>query len=138
MSATVTKHHKKIGDITYEVNILTASEGLVIFPKLVALFGTPLLKLVLGTSEKERKEAFSNSDVMAAALNNLATNAAENDGLLVLRDLMKGVAADKVRISEEAIVAGSVSDNFDTHFAGNYMHLFEVAFWVAQVNFTKS
>ena len=132
----VTMHEATIGGVTYKAKTLPASKGLVILPKLIVLFGEPILKLVLSTTNKEQEHMLEDPKILAALLTNVATKASEDSGLLVLRDLMQGVTCDQLRLSEEAIIVGDVYSHFDTHFAGRYMHLVEVAMWVAKLNFT--
>lgn len=137
-SAVVAEHETTIAGIQYKMKELPASEGLVIMPKLISLFGQPILKMLLSTSDAEQEEMFENKAVLAGIITQVSERAvAAEAGLLILRDLMVGVTADKVRISPDATVEGSVREHFDTHFARRYMHLVEVAMWVAKVNFIE-
>lgn len=129
----VNTHTQTIDGITYTAKTMPATVGLVILPKLIAMVGEPIVKLM--TSEKEvRDELVKSPAVLAAVLTSIATSAAKTDGLLVVKDLLAGVECDKVRIGETE-VPGSADTHFDTHFAGRYKHLAEVAMWVITCNF---
>jgi hypothetical protein len=129
----VTTAEKTIGGTKYRTRILPATSGLVILPKVVALMGEPIIKLMT-EDEDMRAKMVENPAILAAILASMAKQAAKDDGLLVVVELMEGVQADKVRIGD-AEVDGSVAEHFDTHFAGRYKHLAEVAMWVMTVNF---
>jgi len=124
-----------IDEITYTTKTLSASAGLVILPKLLALCGESVLKIFFAAGDEETRAALlAEPRVVAQILHGMATNAAETDGLLVVQDLFINTTADKVRIGETE-VEGSIATHFDTHFAGRYAHLAAVAMWVAQTNF---
>ncbi len=134
-------HTTVIDGVSYETTNLPASEGLVILPKLIAIFGESLIGLLLTAADDDESKTaetlqalLSNPKVLAAMIDTIAQRAAEDDALLVVRRLMKTTTADKVRIGD-AEVPGPVHTHFDGHFAGRYKHLFEVAFWVAKANF---
>ena len=138
----VNKHTRTISGITYTTTLLPASRGLVIAPKLIALFGSNLLGLLLGLAQTEEEgEAkgkiqalLEDPKVLGAVVAQVAGNAAEEDGLLILRDMLATTEADLVKIGD-AQVPGSVHVHFDQHFAGRLKHLFEVCLWVGQLNF---
>ncbi len=127
-------HTKTIDGVTYTTRTLPASRGLVIMPKLLALFGEPVLKLMFTADADQRVELLQQPKIVAALLHGIATNASETDGLLVVKDLFETTTADKVRIGD-AEVEGSILSHFDGHFAGRYAHLAAVALWVATCNF---
>lgn len=130
------EHKTTIDGITYKTHTLPTSRGLVVFPKLLALFGEPVLKLFfVAGGDEERKSLLKQPQVLGSILSRVAENAAENDGLLVLRDLFEKTTADKVKIGD-AEVEDSVHAHFDTHFQARYGHLLHVSMWVATVNFT--
>lgn len=132
--ATLTESSRTIGGITYTTKTLPASQGLVILPKLLALFGEALVGLFFATEDETRDKLLEDPKVLAAIISSIAEKAAEDNGLLVLKDLMASTTADKVRVGE-AEVPASVHAHFDHHFAGRYRHLMEVALWVGQANF---
>ncbi len=130
--STTKEHSKVINGITYTTKTLPASTGLVIVPRILALMGEKVAALMFAASDAEG--LLEDPKIRGAIFANLAKNAAETDGLLVLRDLLETTKCDKVKIGDVE-VEGSVRDHFDDHFQGRYMHLIEVALWVAQVNF---
>ena len=131
---TTIEHTKNIDGILYTTRTLPASDGLRILPKLLALFREPVLKLMFTANEDQRAELLNDPKIQAAILHGMAENAADTDGLLVVRDLLKATKADKVRIGETK-VEDSVHTHFDGHFAGRYGHLANVVMWVASINF---
>lgn len=133
MSLTKT-HTKTIDGVLYTTTTLPAAMGLVILPKLMALFGEALIGLFIATDEEGRDEFLADPKILAAMMTRIAERAAEDDGLLVLKDLMKQTEADRVAIGDTE-VPGSVHTHFDGHFAGRYRHLFEVALFVGVSNF---
>lgn len=126
---------RRSSSVLYTTKLLPASKGLVIAPRLIALFGEALTALFMAP-EGTISEVIKNPKVIAIVVSKLAERASENNGLSVLRDLMIGLRCDKCRIGEVE-VEGSVEDNFDTHFAGRFGHLIEVALWIAQENFLE-
>lgn len=127
-------HTKVIDDVAYTTKTLTATEGLILMPKLVALFGSDLLRLMLGRSNEERAAIMAEPSTMAILLAAIAKNAAVNDGLLVVKELLATTTTEHVRVGDTT-VPGRVIDHFDSHFDQRYQHLFEVALWVASCNF---
>jgi hypothetical protein len=125
---------KEIDGLVYTTETLPATEGLRILPKLVDLVGETGLALLMSTGEDEKTSLMANPEVNAALLSTVASRAAENDGLLVLRELMKRTKCNAIAIGE-AKIDGSVYEHFDDHFAGRYMHLINVALWVGRVSF---
>jgi hypothetical protein len=132
--ATVKEHSRTIAGIHYTTKTLPASVGLVIMPKLMALFGEALVGLFFATDDESREALLEDPKVLAAVVSSIAEKAAESNGLLVLKDLLVSTTADKVAVGD-AEVPGSVHTHFDGHFAGRYRHLVEVALWVGQANF---
>lgn len=128
-------HNTTIDGVTYTTKTLPASAGLVILPKLLSLFGEPVLKLFFVADQAEKEALLKDPQVVASILHNISKNAAEDDGLLVVKDLLVNTSADKVKVGDTDIEA-AIPSHFDTHFQGRYGHLFQVAMWVASVNFT--
>lgn len=132
--ATIKEHTRDFSGTTYTTKTLAASRGLVIMPKLMALFGEALVGLFFATSDEDRETLLSDPKVLAAVISSIAEKAAETDGLLVVKDLLIDTHADRVRVGD-AEVPASVHAHFDHHFSGRYRHLVEVAIWVGSCNF---
>ncbi len=132
--ATIKEHTRDFSGTTYTTKSLAASKGLVIMPKLMALFGEALVGLFFATSDEDRETLLSDPKVLAAVISSIAEKAAETDGLLVVKDLLIDTHADRVRVGD-AEVPASVHAHFDHHFSGRYRHLVEVAIWVGSCNF---
>jgi hypothetical protein len=132
--ATLKEHTRDFSGTTYTTRTLPASKGLIIMPKLMALFGEALVGLFFATDEKARETLLEDPKILAAVIASIAEKAAETDGLLVIKDLLIGTRADKVKVGDVE-VEGSVHDHFDEHFSGRYRHLVEVAVWVGTCNF---
>lgn len=129
------EHTTTIDNIPYKTTTLLATRGLTILPKLIALFGEPLLKVMFSADEDEKEHMMEEPRVIAAILHGISLNASDGE-LLVLRDLMETTESDQTRMGE-AEVPGNIRMHFDTHFAGRYMHLAKVAKWVGSCNFTE-
>lgn len=142
--STIKEHETEIDGKKYKCKTFPTSEGLVILPKIISLLGEKIANLVFAAGEEGMASLMEDQKTMAAIMVNIAERAEENDGLLVLRDLMKYTTYMRrhqepkskdnpnpavVEISE------SVYNNFDTHFAGNYMHLLNVGMWVGRASF---
>jgi len=132
----IREHTQAIDGIAYTTQTMPASDGLKILPRLVALLGDSLTGLFFATSEEDRDKLLTNPKVLGAMISEISRAAAEDDGLLVLRDMLKSTSADLVRVGDAEIPA-SVHTHFDQHFAGRYRHLLEVCLWVGRVNFTN-
>jgi len=134
--AITREHTKSFDGVIYTTRTLPASDGLRIMPQLVALLGDALVGLFFATSEEERGMLIEDPKVLAAVITGIAKTAAETDGLLVLRDMLALTSCDRVAVGD-AEVPGSVHAHFDSHFAGRYKHLIEIAMWVGRVNFIE-
>ena len=142
--ATIKEHHTTIDGVTYTATTLPATQALVILPRLVALFGDGIVSLFMATGEDGMAELLENPQVLARVITEVATTAADPEGifkgkgLLVLKEILPGVTADKVRIGgdEEGVeVLGPVLPHFDEHFLRRLPHLVKVCVWVARLNF---
>lgn len=142
--ATVKEHEQEIDGKLYRCKTFPASEGLVILPKIVSLLGDKVANLVFAAGEEGAQKLMDDRKIMTTVMVNIAERAEENDGLLVLRDLMRYtvyVRKHQEKPSQEnpkpAVVEipEKVADNFDTHFAADYMHLLRVAMWVGRASF---
>jgi hypothetical protein len=132
---STTKNHSTVIDgITYTTTTLPASEGLKIMPKLVALLGDSLVGLIFATDEAERDKLLEDPKVLGLLITSIARTAAEDNGLLVLKDLLQATTCKAIQIGD-AVAEGALATYFDDHFAGRYKHLVEVAMWVGRVNF---
>jgi len=141
----VKKQSTVIDGITYTTETLPAISGLVVIPRLVALFGREVLALLFGlmgdagVDEDAIEALIADPKVLAAIVANVATNIAtaqtKEDPTTVLRDVLRTTRADKVDIGATSPVEGSVYEWFDSHFSARYAHLMKVVGWVARVNF---
>lgn len=140
----IKKHHTVIDGKKYTTSTLPASEGLVVFPKILRLLPKATLKLffALGGEEGEEEEndelaaALEDPEVVATLLSTLAKQVADTNGLGVVRELLAHTSCSNIQIGETE-GEGDMNTHFDDHFAGDYTHLFHVAVWVAKVNFGK-
>jgi hypothetical protein len=129
-----------IDGITYTTHTLPATVGLSVMPRLVALLGDKILPLMFEAGVDGIEELFKDPKILAVFISNISERITqrraegEADPTDVLRDIMLKTEADKVRIGTTT-VRGSVYQNFDDHFAGNYTHLLKVVGWLGQVNF---
>lgn len=160
--STIKEVHKTIDGVTYTATTLPATKGLVLFPRLVSLFGDGIVSLVVASDELPDDEDTDSGDVfqriiaklvvaaqspstLAMVLARVANTAADPEGifkgqgLLVLKQMLDGVTADKVRIGGDAETSGTnVLEFFDTHFQGRLKHLLAVCVWIGQINFFGS
>jgi hypothetical protein len=130
----------KVGGREYKTTLLTARAGLVMMPKIIALFGREVTTLFLASGDEKAGSLLKNPEVQAAMLDTVGKNAADNDGLLVLHELMRHTTY-KATLTHGTTtpveVDASVYDNFDELFAGDYLVLFTVAMEVARASFVK-
>lgn len=135
----IKEHAEEIDGKLYRCKTFTASEGLVLFPRLVALLGEEMVNLVLATGDRQLADLLGDRKVVAAMMVKISERAAEDDGLLVLREVLKHTVY--VRRHQEpgakapVEVPESVYKTFDEHFAGDYMHLLNVCIWVGRASF---
>lgn len=129
-------HTQEIDGLVYETKTFPATEGLVLLPRLIALLGEQVFNLVFATNEEQMGGLMADPTVMGAIMVRIAERAAENDGLLVCKDLLKYTTCDKVQIGD-GVFPSSVHTHFDNHFAGNYGHLLKVCAWVARATFVN-
>ena len=132
----VKTHEQVIDGKTYSCKTFPASEGLILLPKMLALLGEEVANLVFGLEDTDLETLMDDRKVVSAMLVRISERAAENDGLLILRDLMRYTECDKVRVGD-ADVRASVHERFDEHFAGEYGHLIRVAVWVGRASFAN-
>jgi hypothetical protein len=135
--AKVRVHTEMIDGKTYHTKTFPATEGLVILPKLMALLGDSVVSLIFGVEGDQLDKLFADPKIVGAVIVDVAKRAADNDGFLVLRDLLKYTECDQCDIGGDAPIKGSVYEWFDRHFEGDYLHLLNVCVWVARVSFAK-
>ncbi len=137
----VREHTKVIDEVTYTTRTFPASEGLVIYPKLLALFGEEGIAFFLEMAsggiggEDVAEQIFDEAPKVAKMVASIATNGGAG-GFLIIKSLFTNTKADKLVLGD-TVAPGSVDQHFDEHFSANYAHLAKVAFWVAKVNFGK-
>lgn len=127
-------HSETIDGILYTTTTMPAIEGLIIMPKLINLLGETGMTILMATSDEEKDALMENNEVKAALMSSIAERAADSDGLLVVKDLMKHTVCNKIKVGDN-FVTDSVWENFDDHFAGRYQHLLDVALWVGRASF---
>ncbi len=145
----VREHSKAIGGILYETRTLPATEALSVMSKCIATFGGALVELFVGQArdnvdpaEGEDAGLSLTPELMVGAMAHVSGKLADIEAktgktpLLVVKDLLKYTTCANLNMDGTEHVGGNVADNFDDHFAGNLMHLAEVAIWVGTVNFT--
>lgn len=128
------KFTEVIDDISYTTTMLPATQGIIIMPKLIDLLGETAMTLLIATSEQQKDVLLNDDETKAALISSIAERAAEDNGLLIVKELLKHTTCDKIQIGDN-FVTGNVHENFDDHFAGRYMHLVNVALWVGRVSF---
>ena len=132
----IKEHTTVIDDKTYTCKTFPATEGLIILPKLISLLGEEIANLVFATDNKQLEELMNSPDVLIAMVVRISEKVAENDGLLYLKDLLKYTTCEQIKVGD-AEIPGSVYERFDTHFAGEYLHMFKVVSWVARASFAS-
>ena len=120
----------------YKTTLLPARAGLILMPKIIALLGRENTTIMLAAGEKGLAKLLANPETMGAMLHEISTKATEDNGLLLLHEVMRHTTCKQIQASE-SVVEASVYDNFDTHFAGDYLDLFTVAIHAARASFTK-
>lgn len=136
---TVKEHVQRIDGKLYKCKTFPASDGLRLLPRIISLLGEEVANLVFSVDDDGMSVLMGDGKVRAAIMVKIAERAEENDGLLVLRDLMKYTTF--VREHEEKGAPAPVEvptpllDIFDEHFAGDYLHLLNVAMWVGRASF---
>ena len=128
------EHCEVIDGILYKTKTLPATEGLILLPKLIQLMGEEGIQLFLATTEEQKDSLMGDAEVVGALVSHIASNAAENDGLLVVKRLLQRTTCDKIKIGDN-FIEGKVTDHFDDHFAGKYLHLLNVCIWVGRASF---
>jgi len=133
---TIKTHESVIDDKTYFCKTFPASEGLILLPKMLSLLGEEVANLIFGLEDADLDGLLEDAKIVTQMIIRISERAAETDGLLVLRDLMRYTECDKVKVGD-AEVRASVHERFDSHFAGDYGHLIRVAVWVGRASFAN-
>jgi hypothetical protein len=133
MSLPITEHSAHGHE--YKTHLMPASESLVVLPKLIVLLGKNNTALLLATPGDKLGKLLEEPEVLAAIFHTISTNAADNNGLLVMREIMRRTTV-KVTLASGTAVDASLYEQFDTHFAGRLMEMFEVFIAVARASFT--
>ena len=118
----------------YTTKTLPASEGLALMPILINMLGEQVANLILATNDEQQKELLKDPKIVSKALMAVAKQAAQEGGMMAFKDLLRHTQCDAIRVGDTTI-EGSVFDRFDSHFAGEYKHLFSVAWFVIRKNF---
>lgn len=122
---------KEIDGHKYTVTSFGGREGVKIKAKLIKYFGPSLLSLT--TIGLQGKKKFSETEIdpelLSKLFQNLTDQLDEDEYLNFLLRLLKSTRYDNQEINEEL---------FDTIFAGNYLTLYKVIFFVMEVNYKKS
>jgi len=125
-----------IDGIPYTAKLFPTTEGLVLMPRLADLLGEAGLAIIIGAAQDPAKALEGDATILAPILGNIAARAAENNGLLVIKDLLKYTRCGKIKVGAQEC-DDLVINHFDDHFRGRYMHLFRVAIWVARASFVE-
>lgn len=134
----IQEHRTEIDGRQYSTTTFPALEGLVLMPKILSLMSPSLAGLLFVTNEEQRKKLAENRDVLVASALEIASKAAENDGLTVIRDLLKYTRCLNGTVGDaKGTIEYSCFEKFNEHFAGDYIHLFKVGWWVGRVSFTN-
>jgi len=109
----------EIDGLMYTSSKLPATVGLDVWPRVLAMFGPPVVRaMALGDDEMD-----------LSALMGIAERASQSGVTLLIRDLLQRMDCGCLYTSKKP---GKVLSDFDEHFAGEYMHLLKVvAFSIA-------
>lgn len=120
----------------YKTTLLSARAGLVMMPKIIALFGREITTLLLTAGEEGLPKLLSDPETQAAVLHTVSKNALNDDGLLLLHEMMRHTTY-RATLAGGNEVDASVYEQFDELFSGEYLDLFTVALRVARASFAK-
>jgi len=120
----------------YTTRLLPASDALVLMPKIVKLMGRQVFMIFMATSETGLAALLADRETLGSIIFTICENAADNDGLLLLREMMRYTTCKQIQLANSQIEA-SVFDNFDQHFAGDLLDLGTTAIHVGRASFTK-
>lgn len=117
---------KTIGDATYSVTQLPARRALRLKAKLMKLFGPVFAQLFLITEDKASEERQKENLVNSVELLTGQLEAVQLDTLIV--EILQGVRKNGQELTAPTI---------DIEFAGDIAGLYEVVFFVIEVNFAN-
>lgn len=120
----------------YTTRLLPARDGLVLMPKIIALLGKEITTMILISPGDQLSALMQDMEVVGSMLHAVSEKAASDNGLLLLHELLRHTTCKQVQLAN-GMMELSVYENFDTHFAGEYMDLFTVAIHAARASFTK-
>lgn len=115
-----------IDGLVYTSEKLPARAGLDIGPRVTALLGTGILRLIVGTDDEG-----IGADQIAAALVSISDRAMRDGLVPLVLALLDRTSCGKLRGGGD----GKVVPKFDEHFAGEYGHLLKVCAFVLAHNF---
>lgn len=117
----------KIDGVTYTSTKLPARVGLELMPRVTTLVGSGLLRLI-ATGEVDALPI----DRLASALVAVADRALRDGLAPLVLDLLASVQCGAFRDGGEGKIT---ADKFDSHFAGEYLHLLKVCALALAHNF---
>ena len=155
---TIATHTKVIDGVTYQTTTFGAIAGCELIRRLALMVSSDAIEMLIAapdqqieveTEDGEDGEDGESKTVTVpgwvgvlsspAFLMRLVTGAAEgsSEGDLseLLQLLLRKTTATPLQIGAAQGATGNVADHFDTHFAGRYMHMLEVAGWVLRLGF---
>ena len=116
----------RIDGLMYTSEKLPASRGLDVGPRVTALLGTGILRLIVGASEDGL-----GADQIAAAIVSISDRAMRDGLVPLVLAVLERTSCGKLRGGGD----GKVVPKFDEHFAGEYGHLLKVCAFVLAHNF---
>jgi hypothetical protein len=128
---TVTEH---VDGIPYTSTKLPATKGINVLARVIQVTGETGLQLLIKSQVGDlMNAAMALPSATASALVRVAAGLSEDPGLM--RDILGPVKCGALRIGGDAKVEGVLADHFDSHFAGEYLHLAKVLAFVLGHNF---
>lgn len=119
---------KTINGAKYSVTQMTARKALRMKAKLLRLFGPPLAQIFLPSKDKPMDGMAFSKDEAVKALQNLVCELQEDDFEKLCMELLVGVRKEGMELTEQII---------DLEFAGDLASLFQVVWFVLEVNFAS-
>lgn len=118
---------KTINGAKYQVTQMTARRALKMQAKLLKLFGASLAHIFLPSGDQPMDGASFSKDEAIKALKELAIEIDDNTFEKLVIELLSGVRKDGIELNEGVI---------DLEFAGELNTLFQVIWFVLEVNFS--
>ena len=119
---------KTINGAKYSVTQMTARKALRMKAKLLRLFGPSLAQIFLPSKDKPMDGMAFSKDEAVKALQNLVCELQEDDFEKLCMELLVGVRKEGMELTEQII---------DLEFAGDLASLFQVVWFVLEVNFAS-